>query len=196
MARTMSVPCRRDLACYRNDGHPGECMYPTSSGHVHKGEWCEACVQHGVTLAATPATMVALCGAVLTCALPILHDGDHERADGIRWTWPATPAPPVTLSHGQGSGNDTVILRNSLTIHATPAPLDVDCGDPFHKTAECPTCGLPDTGYDRGYRDALANPAPLSPIVITVCPHSVDTRFTHCLLCERATPAAYAEETP
>ena len=93
MARTMSVPCRRDLACYRNDGHPGECMYPTSSGHVHKGEWCEACVQHGVTLAATPATMVALCGAVLTCALPILHDGDHERADGIRWTWPATPAP-------------------------------------------------------------------------------------------------------
>ena len=44
---------------------------------------------------------------------------------------------------------------------ATPAPLDVDCGDPFHKTAECPTCGLPDTGYDRGYRDALATPAPL-----------------------------------
>ena len=41
-----------------------------------------------------------------------------------------------------------------------------------------------------------ATPAPLSPIVITVCPHSVDTRFTHCLLCERATPAAYAEETP
>ena len=75
---------------------------------------------------ATPATMVALCGAVLTCALPILHDGDHERADGIRWTWPAAPAPPVTLSHGQGSGNDTVILRNSLTIHATPAPLDVE----------------------------------------------------------------------
>ena len=74
---------------------------------------------------ATPAPLDALCGAVLTCALPILHDGDHERADGIRWTWPAAPAPPVTLSHGQGSGNDTVILRNSLTIHATPAPLDV-----------------------------------------------------------------------
>ena len=44
-------------------------------------------------LAATPAPLDALCGAVLTCALPILHDGDHERADGIRWTWPATPAP-------------------------------------------------------------------------------------------------------
>jgi hypothetical protein len=45
---------------------------------------------------------------------------------------------------------------------ATPAPLDVDCGDPFHKTAECPTCGLPDTGYDRGYRDGrAATPAPL-----------------------------------
>ena len=29
MARTMSVPCRRDLACYRNDGHPGDCAYPT-----------------------------------------------------------------------------------------------------------------------------------------------------------------------
>ena len=29
MARTMSVPCRRDLACFRNDGHPGECAYPT-----------------------------------------------------------------------------------------------------------------------------------------------------------------------
>ena len=28
MARTMSVPCRRDLACYRNDGHPGDCAYP------------------------------------------------------------------------------------------------------------------------------------------------------------------------
>jgi len=30
MARTMSVPCRRDLACYRNDGHDGDCMYPTA----------------------------------------------------------------------------------------------------------------------------------------------------------------------
>ena len=29
MARTMAVPCRRDLACYRNDGHPGDCAYPT-----------------------------------------------------------------------------------------------------------------------------------------------------------------------
>ena len=29
MARTMSVPCRRDLACYRDDGHPGDCAYPT-----------------------------------------------------------------------------------------------------------------------------------------------------------------------
>ena len=26
----MSVPCRRDLACYRNDGHPGDHLYPTS----------------------------------------------------------------------------------------------------------------------------------------------------------------------
>ena len=29
MARTMSVPCRRDLTCYRNDGHDGDCAYPT-----------------------------------------------------------------------------------------------------------------------------------------------------------------------
>ena len=58
MARTTPA-CQSDLACFRNDGHPGECMYPTSSGHVHKGEWCEACVQHGVTLAATPAPLDA-----------------------------------------------------------------------------------------------------------------------------------------
>ena len=114
----------------------------------------------------------------------------------------ATPAPldvlvaakAVLPENATGRAVPYDALRRALA--ATPAPLDVDCGDPFHKTAECPTCGLPDTGYDRGYRDALANPAPLSPIVITVCPHSVDTRFTHCLLCERATPAAYAEETP
>jgi len=30
VARTMAVPCRRDLACYRNDGHDGDCMYPTA----------------------------------------------------------------------------------------------------------------------------------------------------------------------
>jgi hypothetical protein len=42
----------------------------------------------------------ALCGATLTCALPILHDGDHERADGIRWTWPA-PAPLDVERHRQ-----------------------------------------------------------------------------------------------
>lgn len=41
--------------------------------------------------AATPASMFALCGATLTCALPILHGWVHERADGIRWTWP-TPS--------------------------------------------------------------------------------------------------------
>ena len=29
MARTMSVPCRRDLACYRNYGHDGGCAYAT-----------------------------------------------------------------------------------------------------------------------------------------------------------------------
>ena len=51
---------------------------------------CEHC---GHRWYATPAPLDALCGATLTCALPILHDGDHERADGIRWTWPATPAP-------------------------------------------------------------------------------------------------------
>ena len=56
----------------------------------------------------------------------------------------------------------TGIIEIARREYATPAPLDVDCGDPFHKTAECPTCGLPDTGYDRGYRDALAaTPAPL-----------------------------------
>ena len=27
MARTMRVPCRRHLACYRNDGHDGDCAY-------------------------------------------------------------------------------------------------------------------------------------------------------------------------
>jgi len=78
-----------------------------------------------VTLAATPAPLDALCGAVLTCALPILHDGDHERADGIRWTWPATPAPlDVTLSDGKASANNAKVRRQ--TIAATPAPLDVD----------------------------------------------------------------------
>ena len=41
-------------------------------------------------------------------------------------TLAATPAPLASLPHGQGSGNDTVILRNSLTIHATPAPLDAE----------------------------------------------------------------------
>jgi len=50
------------------------------------------CARCGTDYPATPAPLDALCGAVLTCALPILHDGDHERADGIRWTWPAAPA--------------------------------------------------------------------------------------------------------
>ena len=78
--------------------------------------------------------------------------------------------------------------------------LDTPCPLAPLDEFECPGCGgrwryqtRPDGSKAVEH---LATPAPLSPIVITVCPHSVDTRFTHCLLCERATPAAYAEETP
>ena len=28
-----------------------------------------------------------MCGAILNCTLPINHDGLHERADGVRWSW-------------------------------------------------------------------------------------------------------------
>lgn len=37
------------------------------------------------------------------------------------------------------------------------------CTDAFHTTAECPACGLPDTGYDRGYRDGIAAGVTLDP---------------------------------
>lgn len=30
------------------------------------------------------------CGAILNCALPMGHEGRHERADGVRWGWPKT----------------------------------------------------------------------------------------------------------
>ena len=48
MSRTMNWPCRRDLACYRNDGHHGECAYPTpdtAPRHVPAAEPrpCPAC---------------------------------------------------------------------------------------------------------------------------------------------------------
>ena len=93
----------------------------------------------------------ALCGATLTCALPILHDGDHERADGIRWTWPA-PAPldarktilayrrhlergcecpkwPACSPHdanewGGGAPDDCSPHGHGPLPAATPAPLD------------------------------------------------------------------------
>jgi hypothetical protein len=39
----MAVPCRRDLACYRNDGHDGDCMYP--SRYTPPCQWDLACVR-------------------------------------------------------------------------------------------------------------------------------------------------------
>ena len=151
MARTMSVPCRRDLACYRNDGHPGECMYPTSSGHVHKGEWCEACVQHGVTLAATPAPH------------PFAEDWNDPAMDvydevPIRTVttpdgqvYAATPAPPAlppadpTLMEGTPENK----AWHRAHDQATPAPLldpeDYDIGDNGaiipRAPLDCPVCG-------------------------------------------------------
>jgi hypothetical protein len=34
------------------------------------------------------------------------------------------------------------------------------CTDKWHGTDKCPTCGMEDTGYDRGFRDGAARVAP------------------------------------
>jgi hypothetical protein len=62
------------------------------SGHeLDRACWCRPAVVE------TPAALVihrrlslsqASCGASLSCRLPILHAGKHERADGVRWKWP------------------------------------------------------------------------------------------------------------
>jgi len=111
MARTTPA-CQSDLACFRNDGHPGECMYPTSSGHVHKGEWCEACVQHGVTLAATPAPLDPadqFAGALEIAANDVEALPCIDRRLNTDWV-----SRRAVLA----------ILRRPLA--ATPAPLDAD----------------------------------------------------------------------
>jgi hypothetical protein len=81
MTRTMSVPCRRDLACYRDDGHPGDCAYPTP----------ETVPQPAMT-PRTPTTAALHeehtcrdCGAVIT--LPYARPPKH-----IGWAVP-DPAP-------------------------------------------------------------------------------------------------------
>jgi hypothetical protein len=115
--------------------------------------------------------------------------------DSVRGEWGRQTCCP--FPHDEDSGPD-IHPRHQRTYQpatfaaAAPAPLDAISRAPFphvgqHNSKVCVICAA--------IHD-LATPAPLSPIVITVCPHSVDTRFTHCLLCERATPAAYAEETP
>ena len=51
---------------------------------------------------------------------------------------------------------------------------------------------IAERAYEQGRRDALAQPpAPAEGhgLVITVCPHSVDKRFSRCLMCESAAPA-------
>ena len=77
----------------------------------------------------------------------VLHEFAFKDKDLIAAgvTLAATPAPLASLSHGQGSGNDTVILRNSLTIHATPAPLDGhQTPGEFHDyRVACSVCGEP-----------------------------------------------------
>jgi len=84
MARTMSVPCRRDLACYRNDGHTGDHAYATPKT-----------VPQPVTLAATPAPLDVRVAAIFAehreCGKPNGYDGcyshwpmlPHCRADGM-----------------------------------------------------------------------------------------------------------------
>jgi len=117
-----------------------------------------------VTLAATPAPLDALCGAVLTCALPILHDGDHERADGIRWTWPATPAPLDVDEDWKALYDNAVEKVNALWFAAQPiidAAIDIfpeEWIDPESSMA------MPVTLRGRdvfALRAALATPAPL-----------------------------------
>ena len=122
------------------------------------------------------------------------QDAENAMIDAIEAEARATPAPldvlvaarDVDLSWFVADLGDGTVkmryasdlprvlnaLREALAANkdAAPAPLDVDCGDPFHKTAECPTCGLPDTGFDRGYRDALATPAPLD-VALCDCGH-------------------------
>jgi hypothetical protein len=34
------------------------------------------------------------------------------------------------------------------------------CTDKWHSTDKCPSCGMEDTGYDRGFRDGAARVAP------------------------------------
>ena len=144
--------------------------FPMSSPHDTSDRRC-SCGELLTCPAATPAPLPPL-----TCApdCPRSHEADGSHYD-VRLP---TPAPldaeqeaalmplPSTLSERDAAQvrlNVAALLRA-----ATPAPLlaKVESSD-------------------------QATPAPpFSPIVITVCPHSVDTRFTHCLLCERAaTPA-------
>jgi len=83
------------------DKHRMPLLICDDCGDESRNPECRSC--GGRMHLATPAPLDALCGAVLTCALPILHDGDHERADGIRWTWPATPAP-LDVEHADCGG--------------------------------------------------------------------------------------------
>jgi len=157
----------------------------------------------GVTLAATPAPLDER-----PPALPPANPSLMSSLDDEVVLWNPEPLEHFPMSSPHDTSDRRCFCGELLECPvATPAPPDAE--------QEAALMPLPSTLSERDAAQVRLNVAallraatparllakvessdqatpapPFSPIVITVCPHSVDTRFTHCLLCERAaTPA-------
>jgi hypothetical protein len=86
-----------------------------------------------------------------TLTMRLLATIDDQRKDAQKGWYEAKVRGEIldVIAPGWRRGGDMDQMRTLAASHA-------GCGDPFHTTDTCPSCGLADTGYDRGYRDGFA----------------------------------------